>query len=249
MTSQRISAVFFDLDETLIEHTLTPQDMMRRVYDAHSEVFNGVDLTAFGQTLRRTANDMWYMMIDGALPGEIGRLYMFKNALRAMGLDQSAAESMLEVFDSTMLESTRPYSDSHATLGALRDAGIALGIITNGYTVMQRKKIEHHGFLECVDHVLVSEAVGAHKPDLRIFEEALSVTGTKAAAAMHVGDHFVNDIQGALDAGLQAALYDPAGDRAQALEQAGGTPPTHIISRLKEVLGLVGCREPTKRPA
>ena len=45
MTAQRIAAVFFDLDETLIEHTLKPQDIMRIVYDAHDEVFNGVDWT------------------------------------------------------------------------------------------------------------------------------------------------------------------------------------------------------------
>jgi len=244
VTNQRITAVFFDLDETLIEHRFTPQEIMARVYDAHAELFDGVDMTAFGQSLRRSANDMWYMMIDGVLPGEIGRVYMFKNALRAMSLDDSAAESMLEVFETTMLEGTRPYSDAHATLGALRESGIALGIITNGYSVMQRRKIEHHGFGECVDHILVSEEVGAHKPDPRIFQEALSRVKAEPRQAMHVGDHTTNDIGGAMNAGLAAALYDPAGDRISELrENRDAKEPTHVIAKLSEVLQIANHRD------
>lgn len=239
-----IAAVFFDLDETLIEHTLTPQDIMRTVYDAHPEVFDGVDRVTFGETLWRTANDMWYMMFDGVLPGEIARLYMFKNALRALELDQTAAESMVDIFETTMLESTRPYPDAHATLDALREGGIALGIITNGYTVMQRKKIEHHGFLDRVHHVLVSEAVGAHKPDPRIFQEALSRVDVPPHQAIMVGDHTTNDIGGAIGAGLAAALYDPEGDRIAPLREDEHAPqPTHVIARLAEILKIAGLDE------
>ena len=247
MTSQRISAVFFDLDETLIEHLWTGPEIIKGIYDAHAGVLDGIDPVAFGKTVWRKANDMWHMMYDGILPGEIARVYTFKNTLRELKLDTSAAESMGKTFESVMLESTRPSPGAADVLDALRDAGIATGIITNGYTMMQRRKIEHHGFGGQVDHILISEAVGAHKPDVRIFQAALSAIDAKAEDVMHVGDHFVNDIEGALDAGLQATLYDPTGERAQALEET--TPaiqPSHIIGRLTEVLAIVGLEEPSK---
>ncbi len=246
MTNQNISAVFFDLDETLIEHSWSGPEIVKGIYDTHAEALDGIDPGLFGKTVWCKANDMWHMMYDGILPGEIARVYTFKNTLRELELDTSVAESMGQTFESIILESTSRSPGAVEVLDTLRAAGVNTGIITNGYTFMQRRKIEHHGFSDLVDHIFVSEAVGAHKPDLRIFEEALSTVGTEAAAAMHVGDHLVNDIEGALDAGLQAALYDPAGERAQALEHAGGKPPTHIISRLTEVLGLVGLEEASK---
>ncbi len=247
MSSQRITAVFFDLDETLIEHLWTGPEIVKGIYDAHADVLDGIDPVAFGKTVWRKANDMWHMMYDGILPGEIARVYTFKNTLRELKLDTSIAESMGKTFESLMIESTRPSPGAAEVLDALRDAGLATGIITNGYTMMQRRKIEHHGFSGRVDHIFVSEAVGAHKPDIRIFEAALSAVDAKAGEAMHVGDHFANDIEGALDAGLQAALYDPAGKQAQALQQStSGIQPSHIIGQLTEVLAIVGLEVPSK---
>ena len=247
MSSQRISAVFFDLDETLIEHLWTGPEIVKGIYDAHANVLDGIDPVAFGKAVWRKANDMWHMMYDGILPGEIARVYTFKNTLRELNLDTSVAESMGKTFESLMIESTRPSPGAADVLDALRGAGVSTGIITNGYTMMQRRKIEHHGFSGCVDHVFVSEAVGAHKPDIRIFEAALLAVDAKAGDAMHVGDHFVNDIEGALDAGLQAALYDPTGERAQALEEtAPGAQPNHVIAQLTEVLAIVGLEVPSK---
>lgn len=246
MASKRIAAVFFDLDETLINHHWTGPEIIKGIYLAHADVLDGIDPSVFGKTVWRKANDMWHMMYDGILSGEIARVYMFKNALRELELDTSTAESMGQTFESIMLEGTSPSAGAVDVLDALRAAGVKTGIITNGYTVMQRRKIEHHGFTDRVDHIFVSEAVGAHKPDVRIFDHALSTTGARADEAIHVGDHLVNDVEGALDAGLRAALYDPAGDRAQALEQAGGRPPTHVLSRLGEILGVVGLEEPSK---
>jgi len=248
VTTQRIAAVFFDLDETLIEHQRTGPELIKAIYEAHADALDGVDPAVFGKTVWRKATDMWHMMFDGILPGEVARVYTFKNTLRALELDTSIAEEMGHTFESIMLESTRPSPGAASVLDALRAAGVCTGIITNGYTSMQRRKIEHHGFTDRVDHIFVSEAIGAHKPDVRIFDHALSETGARADEAIHVGDHIVNDIEGALDAGLQAALYDPVGDRARALEHAGGKPPTHVLSRLEEILGVVGLEEPSKAP-
>ena len=46
--------------------------------------------------------------------------------------------------------------------------------------------------------------MGVKKPDRRIFEAVLEALDTHAADAVYVGDHPVNDVQGATEAGLTA---------------------------------------------
>ena len=52
--------------------------------------------------------------------------------------------------------------------------------------------------------LLVSGDVGVHKPDPRIFEIAAEKLGLKTEECVYVGDHPINDIQGALDSGMSA---------------------------------------------
>jgi len=234
-----ISTVFFDLDETLLQHTGSPRDLVFEIHAAHADAFDGIDAKTFSQTLWRKAHDMWHMMFDGVLPGTVARAYMFKNTLRELNADTDLAAVMIEEFEVGMLANTRPYPGAEDVLTALNDAGITTGIITNGYTHMQRRKIEHHNLHERVQHIFVSEAVGAHKPDHRIFMTALSKTNSQADQAMHVGDHLINDIQGALDAGMHAAYYNPSEEDVDHPEGA------QRIRRLTQVLELVGLEEPS----
>ena len=83
------------------------------------------------------------------------------------------------------------------TLEALADRYI-LGALTNGNADVVRLGLDRYfsfGF--------TSAEVGANKPHPAIFEAALAHTGVDAAAAVHIGDHPVDDIQGARDVGMR----------------------------------------------
>ena len=60
--------------------------------------------------------------------------------------------------------------------------------------------------------VVDSARVGYEKPDPRIFEHALRVSGAEPATTLHVGDLYDADILGARAAGIHAALLDPFDD-------------------------------------
>ena len=62
-----------------------------------------------------------------------------------------------------------------------------------------------------VSAVVDSAYVGAEKPDARIFRAALEVVGVAADRAVHVGDSVWFDVQGALEAGVNAFHFDPYG--------------------------------------
>jgi 5'-nucleotidase len=125
-----------------------------------------------------------------------------------------------------------PFDDLEQVLNALRPQYVT-GIVTNGFTTMQRAKIHHYQLDRLVDFCLVSEEAGAHKPDPRIFEQALQKAGNiRPERAIFVGDTLTSDIEGACRAGLQAVFINPRDDQ---------TPPNGIakIKKLSELLELI----------
>ncbi len=241
MPSPNAAAVLFDMDETLLDNRVNWHDICRETFAAFSDRLPGVEEGAFLRLLAQKANDLWNMMFDGAIGGNVGRPYAFINALRALDADDTLGHAMLEDFETRMTISTAPAEHAYAVLGALRGAGLRVGIVTNGYVGMQTRKVEHHAFQDHVDFVLVSEAVGIHKPGRGIFDEALRRADTHAGEAFFVGDNLRADIAGAVGAGIRSILIDPTGKARKTLAGDPSLPrPTHVIEGLAEVLPIVG---------
>ncbi len=243
-------AVFFDLDETLLRHTLDGPALVAHIHTQFPGVFGGVGVREFGLTLREKGQALWGAMFEPTEPGDQALLNMFRETLALLGLDPVHARALRDAFVDTVLTGTAPYDGAKDVLLRLRDAGVTTGIITNGYCHLQDAKIARHGFGDLVHFVLVSEAAGAHKPDPRIFRVALDRAGVAPEEAWHVGDHLVNDIAGAENAGIASVLFDPHGDRLPRDPSAlpdGGRMPSHTIRALAEIERLVGAR--ANRPA
>ncbi|MGN0696274.1 MAG: HAD family hydrolase [Oscillospiraceae bacterium] len=83
-----------------------------------------------------------------------------------------------------------------------------LALLTNGYSVTQNIKLDRTGLRKYFSAVVVSEDTGTMKPDPEIFRLTCRKTGASENECVYVGDHFENDIKGALSAGMSAVLYD-----------------------------------------
>ncbi len=114
---------------------------------------------------------------------------------------------------------------SHALLETLRERGLRLAIVANGWPEparLTRRRLAELGVAERVDAIVLADEVGARKPDRRIFDAALRSLGLgfEPGEAMHVGDGLVADVQGAADAGITTvqALWFAADDAAVDVE-------------------------------
>lgn len=98
-------------------------------------------------------------------------------------------------------------------MGVLEELrGIArLAVVTNGMEEFQRAKLDAAGLTGLFDVVVSSAAVGASKPDPRIFEFALERIDGRAADAVMIGDNPLRDVAGAQAAGLRAVWVDRDG--------------------------------------
>ncbi|GAF06117.1 2-haloalkanoic acid dehalogenase [Paenibacillus pini JCM 16418] len=109
------------------------------------------------------------------------------------------------------------------------------GLITNGKTNIQYGKIDQIGMRNDFDIIIVSEEAGVKKPDPSIFEMACTALDVRSEECIYIGDHPMNDIEGAFRAGMETIWM-----QANQPWQDGLTAkPLHTIdqlSKLKELL-------------
>ena len=95
------------------------------------------------------------------------------------------------------------FPHSRPLLQELKKRGYITGVITNGPSLLQNHKMQMSGLMPWVDMLLVSGDVGIHKPDPRLYKIGVERLGLQPEECVYVGDHPVNDIQGALGAGMK----------------------------------------------
>ena len=189
-----IKAVFFDLDGTLYDRDELVQRLVEDQYDAFRDDLQSVPKTTFVQRV---------LQLDDHGYGDKSVLYAAVADEWSLGAGVIAR--LVENFWSSYDERCALSEDARITLQALRDAGIKLGVITNGGTERQQRKLIALGIASSFDVILISETEGVRKPDSEIFVRALRRCGVDASEALFVGDHPDADVGGALQAGLHAA--------------------------------------------
>ncbi|MBP1753895.1 MAG: hydrolase [Firmicutes bacterium] len=96
---------------------------------------------------------------------------------------------------------TAPYPDTYEVLDAIKGK-YKLGIITNGYSSVQRAKINTVNIAGYFDDIIVSGEEEFEKPDSRIFRLSCERLGVAPEEAVYIGDYYPNDIAGAIGANI-----------------------------------------------
>jgi putative hydrolase of the HAD superfamily len=152
-------------------------------------------------------------------------------AIVARELGGAALELPPEELVATLLASLRfrAFPEVPGTLERWRASGMRL-VVASNWDVSLHDVLATIGLRERLDGVVTSAEVGASKPSRELFEAALRVARTPAADAIHVGDSFAEDVEGARAAGLDAVwlVRDGAGTPAP--------PAVRVIAALDELV-------------
>ena len=122
------------------------------------------------------------------------------------------------------------YPEVPETLAALKSRDLIVDVISN-FDSRLVKILQGLNTAEWFDEIFISSRVGYAKPHPQIFEAALRRHGLRPEDAHHVGDSKVNDVQGAMNAGVKGILVD----RNQTTESQ---QPSTILN-LKQILSLL----------
>lgn len=122
------------------------------------------------------------------------------------------------------------YADVRPALGALREAGLWLGIAGN--QTVRAGELLRALFTADVDLIGTSDDWGASKPSPVFFQRVAEAAPVPAAEILYVGDRLDNDIRPAATAGMQTALIrrGPWGTIQQHRPDAAKLPTFRIDS-------------------
>jgi putative hydrolase of the HAD superfamily len=198
-------AIFFDLDDTLLDDRGAQDAYLPQVYAAWQQVLPH-SAPDFPAIWRRALQHHFDRHIRGELSYVEQRRARIRDVFQAPSLSDADADRRMHEFLEIYEASWRLFDDVHPALDALADR--PLGVITNGTDVQQRSKLERCGIADRFTVILTSEAVGVGKPDPRIFAHAAARLNTAPERCVHVGDDWSRDVEGARSAGFRAVWLD-----------------------------------------
>lgn len=218
--------VLFDLDDTLCDYASA---RARRLEIAFRIAFEeaGIELDA----------DIAELVAESIVLHPHSTEH-FGELLRKRGVEsERAVLAARQWFGSNRFHTLALYEDSLLTLETVRShAAIErIGLVTNGPTEVQRRKIELLGIERYLDFIVVSEEFGHWKPEPEIFAEALRLGRAAADETIFIGDSSENDIAGAQAAGIAGIWINPTG---QEWDQSCPAP-TRSVTCLAEVRQLL----------
>lgn len=132
------------------------------------------------------------------------------------------------------------FPEAGPMLDRLRQAGIRLGIVTDGAGTVQRNKIAALGLEPCVDAIVCTDEIGRDwwKPSVTPFNVALTLLDTDPADAAYVGNDPGKDFAGP---NLLGMLTIQIGNWGRGSEIPATHSASHFIESLEQVPALVGC--------
>ena len=217
MLIQPIETIIFDLDGTL-RHNLPSADDVQfnfalslGVPDAPRKQILG---TRWSHFYWAQSSDFFDDMDEfGDMDDRFWVRYSYRY-LMALALPDALATDLAPRLFQHMKDAFAPQSTVFPcvpeTLQALKDGGYSLGLVSNRSNPCQ-EECEQLGLLGYFDFAYVAAEVEAWKPDPRVFDRALEISGSTPDHTIYVGDNFYADVLGAQNAGLQPVLLDPKG--------------------------------------
>ena len=207
-------ALTFDVGHTL----LFPDPSVGAVYAGAAAQF-GIRVSAAEAEERFRA--AWYAtqaecagLVYGTSHAEARRFWgqVVARTLAGSVADGDVAAAILDVLYATFSRPDvwRPAAGWRQVRAWCRERGLRLGLVSN-WDVRLRPLLSVLGGVEQVDAVVISAECGLEKPDPAIFELALAALDVPAAAALHIGDSWTEDVAAARAAGMAAAWLNPDG--------------------------------------
>ncbi len=242
-TIERPRAVLFDMTGTLhSQHdavTANRTSLSWLVEDHPDPVLRQVLAalpSGMTQAMAEVRGQPFYLTIDVMMRG-----FALTLDLAGVSVDPDRWEKFITMTMDGWVDHTTLYPGTLEVLAALRDNGIATGIVSVNDEAPLQRLVDGCGLRPHLDLVLSSEAARSCKPDPRIFEQALAALGVAASEAVFIGDMIDMDIVGANRVGIRSVLTTQgSGVFPDSIADGPERSPDHIITDIRQVLDLLG---------
>ena len=221
--------LFFDLDHTLWDFDRNSAESIAEIYTTHRLADRGVrSAAAFSEAFIRINRKLWADYDRNLIAQEYIREQRFPLVFHALGVTDVAGCAELNTDYLRLLPSKAHLTESAREILDYLHGRYRMHIITNGFAEIQAVKMASADIARYFDHVVTTQSANAKKPDPRIFEYALDVSGADVHESLMLGDNYEADILGANAVGLDTVFYNPGHERVL-------SPATYTIQHWREL--------------
>lgn len=227
--------LFFDLDDTLWYTAYNSRETFHEIYDRFEMNRYFDSFEHFYNIYLVRNNHLWADYALGKVTKEELNHERFLYPLQTVGIDdEELAKRYSEQFFKTIPYKKRLIPHALELLDYLRDKKkYHLHILSNGFREMQFTKMESSGIRGYFDKIVLSDDIGISKPAKQFFDFALSVTRGEYDNSLMIGDNWVNDIEGARNAGIDQLFFNRLDEHYTSFH------PTYEVSDLREIIQIL----------
>lgn len=196
-----IKHIFFDLDHTLWDFEANSKKTFSYIFDKNDLE---IEFNDFIEVYQPINHRYWKLFREDKVSKAQLRYGRLKEAFKAIDFESNdeLIHLLSEEYITYLANHNALFENAIQVLEYLQPK-YKMHIITNGFEEVQHRKLKNSNLLPFFDEIITSEKVGVKKPNPRIFEYALDITGAVNGESVMIGDNFEADILGAKNMGMQ----------------------------------------------
>jgi len=204
--NKKIKHIFFDLDHTLWDFDKNSKHTFEKIF-----IDNEIDLQidVFLDCYIPINTNYWKLYRENNISKDKLRYGRLNDTFKALDKNISTkiiyklSDDYIKFLSSFnfLIEGTIPILEYLKTKYELH-------IITNGFQEVQNLKLINSNIDSFFNTITNSEMAGVKKPHQKIFQLAINKARTNFSSSIMIGDNLEADIQGSLDVGMDAILFN-----------------------------------------
>lgn len=230
LTMPRYSWIMLDADGTLFDFDAAEDAALART-------LSEADIAADGEANRRYREislQLWLEFECGTITLDRLKVERFERLVAELG-HAADPQQLSRSYIEHLCNEAPLLPGAHGLVAELA-ADHQLVLATNGIAEVQRRRFEPSPIRPWFRHLVISEEVGAAKPQAEYFAHAFALMGNpRRTEVLMVGDSLSSDIAGGVAFGLDTVWFNP-----QRRPLNGGPRPTYEISALDQLRSLLG---------
>jgi 2-haloacid dehalogenase len=229
LMKKHYSWLWFDADGTLFDYNRAEAAALRNTFSSLTLPFDDSYLDVY----RHINHGLWQALERQEITQAVLRYRRFELLMEAIQLAGSP-EKMSSTYVEQLSICSELMDEASEVLKTLAGKS-QIAIVTNGLLAVQRGRLANSTIKGLISQLIISEEVGAAKPQAAFFDAAFERCGSPAKDdVLIIGDSLSSDMQGGLDYGIDTCWYNPAGTL-----KPDGFDITYEIKYLHELLEIV----------
>jgi 2-haloacid dehalogenase len=221
--------LWFDADGTLFDYERAEGLALKNTFGSLDLYFEDGYLDIY----QRINEGLWRALEKQEISSDALRVRRFELLLEALKVTGSADQMSATYIEQLGLRAEL-MDGAYEVLDTLHGK-CKFAIVTNGLQAVQYSRLACSTIKDFISELIISEEVGAAKPQAAFFDEAFARTGHPAKSeVLIIGDGLTSDIRGGVDYGIDTCWYNPKAEVYPA-----DLPITYEIRHLHELLELL----------